>query len=82
MTDRVGKICVVGRGDGILSVIDIESEFHPTKSKNSSKLQKNSQSRSKGSVSSSNTESQDQSREKKLNIDYTNGGHTAAVSCV
>lgn len=82
MLDRVGKICVVGRGDGIVTVIDIESEFYPTKSKNSSKLQKNSQSRSKGSVSSSNTESQDQSREKKLNIDYTSGGHTAAVSCV
>lgn len=82
MLDRVGKICVVGRGDGIISVIDIESEFYPTKLKSSLKLQKNSQSRSKGSVSSSNTGSLDQSREKKLNIDYTSGGHTAAVSCV
>ncbi|KAK1382140.1 hypothetical protein POM88_019875 [Heracleum sosnowskyi] len=34
------------------------------------------------SVSSSNAESQDQSQEKKLNLDYTSGGYTAAVSCV
>ncbi|KAL1826846.1 hypothetical protein ACET3Z_005258 [Daucus carota] len=82
MLDRIGKVCVVGRGDGIVSVIDIESEFDDPKLKNSSKHKKNSQLRSKGSVSSSNSESQDQTQKKYINLDYTIGGHTAAVSCV
>lgn len=82
MLDRVGKVCVVGRGDGIVSIIDIESELNGATLKNSSKHQTKIQSRSKDSVSSSKTGSQDESWEMKLNLDYTIGGHTAAVSCV
>lgn len=82
MIDKLDKICVVGRGDGVVSVIDIESELADTRSRNSSKPQKGNRSKSKGSFSSPSTEPQDQNGKKNLNLDYSFGGHTAAVSCV
>lgn len=82
MLDKTDKICVVARGDGVVDVINIESEFKAAKSQGSSKPRKGGQSRSNESVSSPNSDSQDQNRRTRLRLDYTSGGHTAAVSCV
>ncbi|PSS04852.1 WD repeat-containing protein [Actinidia chinensis var. chinensis] len=80
IVDKVGKVCVVARGDGVVEVIDIESELAAIKSKSSSKPGKTSQSRAKHSALSSDTENQN--GRKKLCLDYSLGGHTAAASCV
>ncbi|KAL8228731.1 hypothetical protein R6Q57_013631 [Mikania cordata] len=82
MLDKIDKICVVARGDGVVDVIHIESEFKAAKSKSSSSLKKGGQSKSNGSVSSSNSEIEDQNQRTRLRLDYSFGGHTAAVSCV
>ncbi|KAE9452494.1 hypothetical protein C3L33_15605, partial [Rhododendron williamsianum] len=82
MVDRVGKVCVVARGDGVVEVIDIESELASSKSKNSLKPHKGAQSKAKGNASSVQTETQDQNWRKKLCLDNSLGGHTASASCV
>ncbi|KAI3495375.1 hypothetical protein L1887_37706 [Cichorium endivia] len=82
MLEKLEKICVVARGDGVVDVINIESEFTAAKSKGSSKPKKSGQSKLNGNLSSSNLEKQDQDRRTRLRLDYTSGGHTAAVSCV
>ncbi|CAL5346206.1 unnamed protein product [Camellia sinensis] len=82
MVDRLGKVCAIARGDGVVDVIDIESELAVIKSKSSIKTRKGTQSKAKGNVSSANTETQDQNGQKKLRFDYTLGGHTSAASCV
>ncbi|KAG5058137.1 hypothetical protein JHK86_013133 [Glycine max] len=79
MLDKLDKICAVARGDGAIDVINIETEMAATKSKSSSNSRKGSHSRSKDGSSSSNTDA-DQNGKKRLHLDYTLGGHTAAVS--
>ncbi|XP_057998377.1 uncharacterized protein LOC131177435 [Hevea brasiliensis] len=76
MLDKSGNVCIVGRGDGALDVINIESELAATRSKCTTKAHKGSQSTSKGSITTPGTEG------KRLHLDYTLGGHVAAVSCV
>ncbi|MBA0695467.1 hypothetical protein Goari_002092 [Gossypium aridum] len=76
MLDKIGKICVVARGDGVIDVINMESELTATKPKSSSKSRKGTQSKgSDGGVP-------DENGRKWLHLDYALGGHTAAVSCV
>ncbi|XP_058201020.1 uncharacterized protein LOC131315833 isoform X1 [Rhododendron vialii] len=82
MVDKVGKVCVVARGDGVVEVIDIESELASSKSKNSLKPHKGAQSKAKDNASSVQTETQDQNWRKKLCLDNSLGGHTASASCV
>lgn len=82
MVDRVGKVCVVARGDGVVEVIDIEPELASSKSKNSLKPHKGAQSKAKGNASSVQTGTQDQNGRKKLCLDNSLGGHTASASCV
>ncbi|KAJ9565927.1 hypothetical protein OSB04_001893 [Centaurea solstitialis] len=82
MLEKLDKICVVARGDGVVDVINIESEFSAAKSRGSSKPRKGGQSRSNGNASSRDSENQDQNRRTRLRLDYSSGGHTAAVSCV
>lgn len=77
MVDKLGKICAVAGGD-VINVIDIESEIAAVRSKSSSNTRKGSQSRLKGG-SSSNTDADDNVK-KRLQFDYTIGGHTSAVS--
>lgn len=79
MLDKLDKICAVARGDGAIDVINIETEMASTKSKSSSNSRKGSHSRSKDGSSSSNTEA-DKNGKKRLHLDYTLGGHTAAIS--
>ncbi|KHN48008.1 hypothetical protein glysoja_015478 [Glycine soja] len=79
MLDKLDKICAVARGDGAIDVINIETEMAATKSKSSSNSRKGSHSRSKDGSSSSNTDA-DQNGKKRLHLNYTLGGHTAAVS--
>ncbi|CAA7402380.1 unnamed protein product [Spirodela intermedia] len=71
------KIGAIARGDGVVEVIDIESDFVPSKSKSTSMPRGGSQTRLKEKASSS---SQDQP--KSLQLDYRLGGHTAAVASV
>ncbi|GAV57597.1 WD40 domain-containing protein/Cellulose_synt domain-containing protein [Cephalotus follicularis] len=82
MLNKSDKICVVARGDGAVDVINIESEFASIKSKGSTKPQKGSQSVPKDSTPAADSQIQDQNGRKRLHLDYTLGGHTAAVSCV
>ncbi|KAL0693355.1 hypothetical protein Bca4012_060535 [Brassica carinata] len=63
MVDKLGKICAVARGDGIVDLINTESEL-------------SRKGTSKGSSSSSSNVG------KRICLDYSVGGHTAAVSCV
>lgn len=77
MLDKTDHICVVARGDGIVDIINIESELAETKSRS-----KGTQSRSKSRIQSPDSETSIQNGTKKLHLDYSFGGHTAAVSCV
>ncbi|BFG27962.1 hypothetical protein CerSpe_142360 [Prunus speciosa] len=76
MLEKSDKVGVVARGDGAVDVINIEAELATMRSKGSRKPQKGSQSRSK------EKEIPDQNGWKRLHLDYSSGGHTAAVSCV
>ncbi|KAM5587913.1 hypothetical protein ABKV19_006388 [Rosa sericea] len=78
MLDKSDKVCVVARGDGAVDVINIEAELDSGRLKGSTKPRKGSQSRSKNT----DLEIQDQNRRNRLHLDYSSGGHTAAVSCV
>ncbi|KAL5989712.1 hypothetical protein ACLOJK_010606 [Asimina triloba] len=81
--DGSSKICAVARGDGMVAVIDIESELTVAKSKSSSKLKKGSHSSSRdGAVQGESTSGHDQNGKRFLLLDYAVGGHNAAVSCV
>lgn len=82
MLDKSGKICTVARGDGVVDVIDIESELAVIKSKTSTGSQRGSQNRSKNRSRTPDAENSEQNGRKRLHLDYTLGGHTAAVSCV
>ncbi|KAE8674243.1 Transducin/WD40 repeat-like superfamily protein isoform 3 [Hibiscus syriacus] len=78
MLDKLGKICVVARGDGVIDVIDMESELTTMKPKCYMKSRKGTQSVYKGSDGGDPREN----GTKWLHLDYSLGGHTAAVSCV
>ncbi|CAN8245991.1 unnamed protein product [Cochlearia groenlandica] len=65
MVDKLDKICAVARGDGIVDLINIESELS----------RKGTSSTSKGSSSNNDAV-------KRVCLDYSVGGHKAAVSCV
>lgn len=82
MLDKVDKICVVARGDGVVDVINIESELAAMRSKTSTKPRRGSQSKLKDSSRTADIETSDQNGRKRLCLDYSLGGHTAAVSCV
>ncbi|XP_075482567.1 uncharacterized protein LOC142522878 [Primulina tabacum] len=83
MVDKVGKISVVAKGDGVVSILNIDTELTaPLKSKISvkPKLGTKSKSTSKDAEASG---SQDQDRiDRGLHLDHSMGGHTAAVSSV
>lgn len=78
MIEKLGKICAVA-GGGAINVIDVESEIAAVRSKSSSNSRKGSQSRSKDGSSTSNTDA-DQNGKRRLHLDYSLGGHTAAIS--
>lgn len=82
MLDKTDRICVVARGDGIVDVINIESELASIRSKNSLKPGKKTSARSKGSVSAADSDILEQNGRKRLHLDSSVGGHTAAASCV
>lgn len=83
MLEQSGKVCVVARGDGVVDVINIETELAIIKCKEgSSKPQRGSQSRSKDSIPNEIAVNPNQNGSKRLHLDYSIGGHTAAVSCV
>ncbi|KAG6419277.1 hypothetical protein SASPL_121493 [Salvia splendens] len=74
--DSVGKICVVARGDGVVNVINLEPEHAAQKSKNTSKPKMGTKSQLK-----EDSPTVDQN-DRNLHLDYSKGGHVAAVSCV
>lgn len=73
------KVCAVARGDGAVDVVDLEYELAPAKSKGPPRAAILT-TRSKGAELGDG--SCNQSRAKRIHLDYTMGGHTAAVSCV
>ena len=82
MVDKLGKICAVARGDGVVDVINIESELAAAKPKTSSKPKKGTKSVSGSSASPAPANPPSLENERKLHLDHSLGGHTAAVSCV
>lgn len=82
MLNKPDKICVVARGDGVVDVINIETELAAIKSQTSKPSQKGSQHRSKHKSSTTAAENPEQIGGRRLHLDYSLGGHTAAVSCV
>ena len=76
MLDNSGKICAVARGDGIVDVINIETKLAAVRAKSNTKTHKGSQSKSKECITAAGTEG------NMLHLDYSMGGHVAAVSCV
>ncbi|KAG6419259.1 hypothetical protein SASPL_121475 [Salvia splendens] len=74
--DSVGKICVVARGDGVVNVINLEPEHAAQKSKNTSKPKMGTKSQLK-----EDSPTVDQN-DRNLHLDYSKGGHVAAVSSV
>ncbi|KAH0696972.1 hypothetical protein KY290_014397 [Solanum tuberosum] len=81
VVDKFVKICAVARGDGVVSVINVESELNAVKSKSSAKPKKGSKSTPKVGGSSADPEIENQNG-GDLHLDHSLGGHTAAVSCV
>lgn len=73
------RVCVVGRGDGVVDMINMESELTVTSFRNSTKSQKASNSASERIPADSRDY---QNAKKWVHLDYSIGGHTAAVSCV
>ena len=73
------KVCAVARGDGAVDVVDLEYELAPAKSKGPPRT-------ATSTISSKRTEpgdgSSNQGQVKRIHLDFTLGGHTAAVSCV
>jgi hypothetical protein len=82
MLDKLDKLCVVARGDGAVDVINIDLELTAMRSKSSTKPRKGSQSRLKDGSPNADVGTLDQNRKQRLHLDYSLGGHTAAVSCV
>ncbi|KAL2930948.1 Guanine nucleotide-binding protein subunit beta-like protein [Bienertia sinuspersici] len=82
MLDKLGKTCAVARGDGIVSLINIEAELAAVKSKGATKPRKNSVGGSSSAAKGPDAETKAQNELKRLHLDYTLGGHTAAASCV
>lgn len=76
IVEKVGKICAVARGDGVVSIINIESELAGHKSKSSTKANLSAKS------TSVDHSSADQNNSGNLHLDYSMGGHGAAVSSV
>ncbi|KAF9621846.1 hypothetical protein IFM89_028434 [Coptis chinensis] len=82
MLDKSGKVCAVARGDGVVDVIDIESEIASSKLKSSIRPRTGSQSSSGNVKPAATTTTLIQESGKRLHLDNSLGGHTAAVSCV
>ncbi|KAL0305602.1 UNVERIFIED_CONTAM: hypothetical protein Sradi_5977500 [Sesamum radiatum] len=81
IVDKVGKVCVVARGDGVVNIINIESELAALKSKMSTKPKLGSKSNPRSRSSAADSQSADQN-DRNLCLDYSVGGHVAAVSSV
>ncbi|KAK9088825.1 hypothetical protein Scep_027907 [Stephania cephalantha] len=81
MLDNSGKVCSVARGDGIVDVIDVELELAAVKSKGPVKPQKRLESAAVNKLNAGSAAHAD-IKEKRIRLDYSLGGHTAAVSCV
>ncbi|KAM3284894.1 WD repeat-containing protein 53 isoform X1 [Capsicum chacoense] len=81
VVDKFVKICAVARGDGVVSVMNVESELDTVKSKSSTKPKKGSKPAPKVGSSSADPESGNQNG-GDLHLDHSMGGHSAAVSCV
>ncbi|KAL3617013.1 hypothetical protein CASFOL_039407 [Castilleja foliolosa] len=75
IVDKVGKICVTARGDGVVSIINIDSQ---TKSKISTKPKLATKSKPKNRAESQRPDRNN----RNLQLDYSVGGHGAAVSSV
>ncbi|EPS67361.1 hypothetical protein M569_07414, partial [Genlisea aurea] len=75
IADQVGKVCAVARGDGVVSIIDIEAELAAGKTE-PSKIKRNN---SKSTVKTSPPVDR---RVTNLDLDYSMGGHTSSVSSV
>ena len=73
------KVCAVARGDGVVDVVDLEYELAPAKSKGPSRAGGLAMSSKRNDLGDG---SNNQCQGKRIHLDYSMGGHTAAVSCV
>jgi len=82
MLSKVGKACAVARGDGVVSLVNLESELDAIKSKPATKGRKNFETKSKNTTAGADAGNLNQNVGKWLHLDHGLGGHTAAASCV
>ncbi|CAO2181312.1 unnamed protein product [Urochloa humidicola] len=73
------KVCAVARGDGAVDVVDLEYELVPAKSKGHPRAAISTMSSKRTDLGDG---SSNQSQVRRIHLDYTMDGHTAAVSCV
>ncbi|KAJ8545409.1 hypothetical protein K7X08_017992 [Anisodus acutangulus] len=78
VVDKFVKICAVAKGDGVVSVLNDESELNTVKSKSSAKPKKGSKSAPKVGGSSADPEIGNQNG-GDLHLDHSLGGHTAVI---
>ncbi|KAL7089177.1 hypothetical protein ACP275_13G172500 [Erythranthe tilingii] len=76
IVDKVGKICVTARGDGVINIINLEPEIAPLKSKISTEHKMGSK------IPKDNDSQSADQNDGNFQLDYTMGGHTSAVSSV
>ncbi|CAO2823506.1 unnamed protein product [Amaranthus hypochondriacus] len=81
MLDKLGKACAVARGDGIISLLNLEAELAAVKPKGTSKTQK-SLGKTNSAASVPDVKGENQNEVQRLHLDHTLGGHSAAASCV
>ncbi|KAF3777015.1 hypothetical protein EJ110_NYTH46412 [Nymphaea thermarum] len=75
------NLCAAARGDGVIDVINIESALSGIKGRNSSQARKHVHVKH-NKVSQDTSETSSSVQLKRLQLDHSLGGHTAAASCV
>ncbi|XP_049935532.1 uncharacterized protein LOC116260955 isoform X2 [Nymphaea colorata] len=76
------NLCAAARGDGVIDVINIESALSGIKGRNSSQARKHMLVKHNKKVSQDTSETSSSVQLKRLQLDHSLGGHTAAASCV
>ncbi|CAN6483871.1 unnamed protein product [Victoria cruziana] len=75
-------LCAAARGDGVIDVINIESALSSIRGRNSSQARKHVHVKHNKKIPQDISETSSCVQLKRLRLDHSLGGHTAAASCV
>lgn len=75
-------LCASARGDGVIDVINIESALSSIRGRNSSQARKHVHVKHNKKIPQDISETSSCVQLKRLRLDHSLGGHTAAASCV